>query len=84
MRLERRPGPGVDEQRLEDVLDPLRRADDAVDARAALPAGDDGEIAGPGVAGSLAVDDDRHARREVRLAYEQLPAPRELDDRRLV
>jgi hypothetical protein len=52
-------------------------------SRAALAPRDDREIAGPRVARAFAVDDDRDAGREVRLADEELPAPSELDDRRL-
>ena len=40
----------LDEQRLEHVLDPLRRAEAALDARAPAAGPDDGEIAVPEVA----------------------------------
>jgi hypothetical protein len=51
-----------------------------VQPRPALPAGDDREVAGPRLARPSAVDDERDAGREVRLADEQLPAPSQLDD----
>ena len=40
----------------------------------------DGEIAGLDVSDSLGVEDERNARREVRLAGDELPAPADLDD----
>jgi len=80
VRLETLARTRLDEKRLHHVLDPLRRAQQRLDTRATAPAGDDCQIARPGVARTLAVDDDRDARREVGLADEQLAAPRELDD----
>jgi hypothetical protein len=76
--LEPLPGPGLDQQRLEHVLDPLRGAKHALDTRPATPAGDDGEIARARVARALAVDDDRNSGREVRLADNELAAPGKL------
>ena len=84
VRLELDARAGLDQQRLEHVLDPLRRSDDALHARAALAPGHDGEVARSRLPRPLAVDDHRHAGREVRLADEQLPAPGELDDDGLV
>ena len=78
MRLELLPGPGVHQQRLEHVLDSLRRAQHALHARTAAPAGDKHEIARPCVTRALAVDDDRNSRREVRLADSELAAPGKL------
>jgi hypothetical protein len=78
MRLEPLPRPGLHQQRLEYVLDPLRGADHALDTRPSTPAGDDREIARPRVTRALAVDDDRNPRREVRLADNQLAAPGKL------
>jgi len=74
MRLKALSCPGLHEQRLEHVLDPLRRAEHPLDARTPAPAGDNCEIAGPPLARTFAVDHDRHPRREVRLADQQLAA----------
>jgi hypothetical protein len=69
----------LDEQRLEHVLDLGRRAEHAVDGGPPPHAYGD-EVAFARVAERLAVDDDGHAGLEVRLADDELPAPRELDD----
>ena len=82
MRLEASPGAGLDEQRLQHMVDPLRRAEETLHARPSAPARDHGEIARPRLARALAVDHDRHARPEVRLANQQLAAPGELDNKR--
>jgi hypothetical protein len=78
MGLEPLPRPGLHQQRLEHVLDPLRGADYALDTRPSTPAGNDREIARPRLARALSVDDDRNSRREVRLADSQLAAPSKL------
>jgi hypothetical protein len=83
VRLEGDACAGLEEQRLEHVLDPLRRAEQLLDPRAAAAAGDEREVAWARVARALPIDDDRNARREVRLADEQLPASGELDYDRL-
>src|SRR6266545_7307793 len=75
-----RPRARVDEQALEHDLDVARLAEDALELRTAAPRPDNGKIAGPGVAESLAVEDERHPRHEVRLADDQLAALRDLDD----
>jgi hypothetical protein len=80
MRLERPPCTALDEQRLEHVLDPLGAAEPLDDARAAAPGLDDGQVAGIEVAGTLRVERERDARREVRVADEQPPAAVDLDD----
>ena len=82
MRLEALPDAGLHEQRLQHIVDPLRRAEETLHARPSTPARDQGEIARPGLAPALAVDHDRHARPEVRLANQQLAAPGELDNKR--
>jgi hypothetical protein len=53
-------------------------------ARATLATADDGQVAGPCLAGAFPVDDNRDAGSEVRLADEQLAAALQLDDDRLV
>ncbi|MGE5435241.1 MAG: hypothetical protein ACM3S3_10700 [Candidatus Doudnabacteria bacterium] len=78
MGLEPLPRTGFHQQRLEHVLDPLRGADHALDARPSTPAGDDREIARPRFTRALAVDDDRNSRREVRLTDSELAAPGKL------
>jgi hypothetical protein len=82
MGLERLSCAGLDQERLEHVLDPLRRAEDSLHSRAPAPAGDDREIARPRLARALTVDDYRRAEGEVRLADQQLAAPGKLDDER--
>jgi hypothetical protein len=78
MRLEPLPGPGLHQQRLEHVLDPLRRAKHALHTGTPAPAGDDCEIPRSRVAHTLAVDHDRNAGREVRLADDELATPGKL------
>ena len=68
------------EQPLEHGVDVIRGSEDALDAGPAAARADDGEIAGPGVAETVAVDDERHSRLEVRLADDELPAFAQLDD----
>jgi hypothetical protein len=80
MRLEPHACTRLDQQRLEHVLDSLRRAEQLLYACSAAPARDEGEVTGACVARSFAVDHDRNARREVRLADEQLAPPSKLDD----
>jgi hypothetical protein len=80
VRLESAARAPLDQQRLEHVLDPLRRPDQALDARAPATAGDDRKIARACFARAFAVNDDRDAGVEVRLADQELAAPSELDD----
>jgi hypothetical protein len=68
------------EQPLEHDLDVVCLPEDALEARAAPPRPDDGEIAWACVAEALAVEDERHAPHEVRLADDELAAPLDLDD----
>jgi hypothetical protein len=69
----------LDEQRLEHVLDPTRGAQRALDAGAAPAGAHDREVAGAEVAEPPRLEHDRHARREVRLAYDELSPPPDLD-----
>jgi len=88
--LQRRLGQGVrlvraalaarQEQAREHVLDPVGRAEQLIDPGPAAAGADDGEVARPGLAEPLAVDDDRHARLEERLADDEFAARRDLDD----
>ena len=78
--LERLPVTPLDEQRFEHVLDVVGATEVLLDVRAAATGADDGEIAALEVAGSLQVERDRHAGREVRLADQQLAAAADLDD----
>ena len=71
------------EQRLEHGLDPVRPAENPLEPSPPAPAVDEREVARPRLAASLAVDDHRHARREVRLADEELAASGELYDERI-
>ena len=80
VRLEALAEPLFDEECLEHVLDPLRRADDALHAGTSATQGHGDEIALARVAEPLAVDDDRRPGHEVRLAHDELPAFGELDD----
>jgi hypothetical protein len=82
MRLEALAEPLPDEERLEHVLDPLRRPENPLHAGAPSPAGDHREIARTRVTCAFPVDSDRHPRREVRLADQQLAAAGKLDDDR--
>jgi hypothetical protein len=82
MRFEALSRAGVYQQRLEHVLDPLRGAENSLHAGAPSPAGDHREIARTRVTCAFAVDSDRHPRREVRLADQQLAAAGKLDDDR--
>jgi hypothetical protein len=68
------------EQTLEHDLDVLRAPEDALEPRAAPPGPNDGEIAGARGAEALAVDHERDARHEVRLADDELAALLDLDD----
>src|SRR5205823_903298 len=52
----------------------------AVEPRASAPDSNDGEVSGPRVAEALPVDDERNARREERLADDELAARGDLDD----
>jgi hypothetical protein len=81
--LELGAGALLDEQRLEDVLDPPRAPEPALDLRPAPAGADDGEVAGPDVAEPLVVEDERDSRREVGLPDDELAAPGDLDDDRV-
>ena len=80
MWFERLPSAALDQQRLEHVLDPLRRAEDPLHPSPSTPARHHGEIARPRVARALAIHHDGNAGREVGLADEELAAPGQLDD----
>ena len=68
------------EQGLEDVADPVGRAERALEPRAPPTRVHDGEVARAEVAEPLRLEHDRDARREVRLADDELAAPADLDD----
>ncbi len=70
----------VPEQSFENGLDGGCAPEHALDARAAAPETENGEIADGRVPRGLPVDDDRDAALEERLADEELPAPGELAD----
>ena len=80
MRLELDPCPLLDEERLEDVLDPAGASEAAFDLRAPATGPDDCEVARADVAEPLVVEDERDARGEVRVADDELAAPADLDD----
>ena len=50
------------EQSLEHGVDVIRGSEDALHTSAAAARADDGEIAGPGVAETVAIDDERYSR----------------------
>jgi hypothetical protein len=70
----------VDEQPFKHGLDVVRLAQRAFDTRAAAAGESDDEIARTDVTETLAVEDERHTRHEVRLTDDELAAPRNLDD----
>src|SRR6266513_2166954 len=82
MGRERLTSAAVNQQRFEHVLDLLRGPQYALHAGSPAAPGDDGEVAGPRLARALAVDHDRHTRREVRLADNELAPAGKLDDNR--
>jgi hypothetical protein len=71
------------EEPFEDRLDVVDTAQHALDARATPAEAKHGEMARVRLAGSLAIDDDRDARLEVRLADEELAAAGKLGDEEL-
>ena len=83
MRLERLSRAALDEQRLEDVLDSVRGPERLLDVCSALPRPHERQVARLEVAEPFRLEDERHARREVRLADDELAAPADLDDDRL-
>jgi hypothetical protein len=83
VRLERLPRPALDEQCLEDVLDPVPRADARADLGAAAAGDDVDEVARLDVVQALRVEDDRRSGLEVRLALDEPAAPLNLDDQAL-
>src|SRR5581483_10032258 len=80
VRLEVDARAALDEQPLEDVLDPRRRAEHALDLRAAAPGADDRELARAEVVPPLRVEDEGNPGREVRLAHDEPAASTDLDD----
>jgi len=80
LELRDRAHPGVVEQAFEHRLDRAGRPEHALDPCTAAPGRDDDELTRSNVPRTLAVEDDRGARIEVRLPDEQLAAPRDLAD----
>jgi hypothetical protein len=80
VRLELRPRALLLQQRLEDVVEPVGRAERFLEPRASAPDGDDGELPGADLSEPALVQRQRRAGREVRLADEEAPAPSNLDD----
>ena len=80
VRLELGARAGVHEQSFEDDLNVLRLAEHALELRAPTAGTDDSEVAGTGIAETLAVEHERNARHEVRLAHDELAALLDLDD----
>jgi hypothetical protein len=68
------------QESLEHDLDVFGFPEHALELRPAASRADDGEVAGPRVAQALAVDHERHAGNEVRLADDELAALLDLDD----
>ena len=73
----------VPEEAFEHRLDPARRAEHLLDPRAAASRPDDDEVADRRLPGALAVDDDRDAAFEERLADEELALAGQLADEQL-
>ena len=71
----------VPEQALENGLDAAGRSEDALEPRPPAAGLDDDEVAHGRLARSLAVDDDRNAALEVRLADEEPAPPGQLADK---
>ena len=80
VRLEGAAGAALDEKRLEDVLDLIGRAEDLLDVRAPATGAHHGEVAARDVPDAFRLEHHRNARREVRLADDQLPFAFHLDD----
>ena len=70
----------LDEQPLEHRLDRARPPEHALELRPPAPLAQDGEIAGARLAAATPVQHERHARREVRLAHDELPSPGDFRD----
>jgi hypothetical protein len=68
------------EQPVENRVDVLGAAEHPLEPRAAASRAHDGEIARPGVAEAFAVEHERNAGNEVRLADDELAALLDLDD----
>ena len=79
VRLELDARTPLDEQRLEHVLDPLRRSKRAFDAGATSTRSDDCQVAGPQVAEPLRVEHDRDTGDEIRLPGDELATTPDLD-----
>ncbi|HKH32022.1 MAG TPA: hypothetical protein VKA45_13325 [Gaiellaceae bacterium] len=83
MGLEPDAGALLDEQALEHSFDRVGPAEDPLEPRpAASVRRDDREVAGTRFVAPFLVEQDRRAGREVGLADDELPAPRDLDDGR--
>ena len=80
VRLELHSGARVHEQPFQHRLDVVRVAEDPLELRAAASRPDNGEVATSGTSESLAVENERRAGNEVRLADDELAALRDLDD----
>jgi hypothetical protein len=80
MRLEGLAQPALDEQRLEHVLDPVRRPDQRIEPRATAAGAHDGEVAGREVAEAFRLEHDGNTRREVGLSDDEPPAAADFND----
>ena len=80
VRLEAFPQASLDHQPLENRLDVVHAAEDALEPRPAPAAEKHGKIAGIRIAEPLPVDEQRHAGCEDRLPDDVLAPPGELDD----
>jgi len=79
IRLELLTSPCLDEERLEHVLDPIGGTERPLDTCAAARTSRDDEIAGSGVE-PFAIEHQRRARSEERLADDELASAAHLDD----
>ena len=80
VRLELGPRFAVDEQAFENRFDVVSFSEHSFEPRPAATGSNDREITAPGLAQSLAVEDERDPGHEVRLADDKLAALCDLDD----
>ena len=68
------------EQSLEHGVDVIRGSEDAFHTSASAARANDSEVARPSVAETVAIDDDRYSRGEIRVTDDELPTRAQLDD----
>jgi hypothetical protein len=68
------------EQSFEHGVEVIRGSEDPLDTSASATRADDGEVARPSVAETVAIDNECYSRGEVRVPDDELPARAQLDD----